>query len=283
MEQGVGELILTDHDQDSNDQSDEAIAFSMLVVLHCTSTNSTEERSLTFKSSPESVKDIKMKIEALFNVPVCTQHLTQESVVLKDADSVCLLHIRSGDTLHLTYKAKAECGDILEAVSWMRSVHALLSDEFPFENGVLSGDAHDFIIMGYQIGIMEDLAYKRFSPWTSPVTQVNKLYFLQLGGLDILLRLYSLVLSMPWASIPVEVKYLECVSMNVLSNLASSLDLRKLIIRQGIIPMCMKSLLRVRLTKGANIVDGSGSPGDKELIDALLQDNISSVVAILAK
>ena len=275
------ELILTDSDQD--DPGDEAIAFNLNVVLHCTSTNSVDEHPLTFTSIPGSVQEIKKGIESSFNVPACTQRLTHESVVLKDADSVRLLHIRSGDTLHLTYKAKAECGDILEAVSWMRSVHALLCVESPFENGSLSGDAHDFIIMGYQVGIMEDLAYKRFSPWVSPVIQVNKLYFLQLGGLDILLSLYTLVLSMPWSDIPVEVKYLECVCMNVLSNLASSLDLRKLIICRGIIPLCLKSLLRVKLTKGMPIVDGSGSQGHKDMIDALLQDNITSVIAILAK
>ena len=279
MERDVEGLILTD--QDPGDQSDETVGFSLNVVLQCTSTNSTEERPITFKATPSNVQEIKRAID----VPSCTQNLKYESVVLKDSDSISSLQLRSDDTLHLTYKAKADCGEIAQAVNWMESAHALLCAQDPSSTGSLrvSDDTRDFIIAGYQQGIMEDLAYKYFSPWVSPVTQVNKLYFLQLGGLDVLLGLYTLVLSIPWSSTPVEVKYLQCVCMNVLSNLASSLDLRKLIIHRNVVQMCLQSLLQVKLVKGTAIADDSGSEGAKELIDALLQDNIASAVAILAK
>ena len=283
MERDVEGLILTD--QDPGDEGAETVAFSLNVILQCTSTNSTEERPITFKATPSNVQEIKRAIETSFDIPSCTQNLKYESVVLKDSDSISSLQLRSDDTLHLTYKAKANCGEIAQAVNWMESAHALLCAQDPSSTGSLhvSDNTRDFIITGYQQGIMEDLAYKYFSPWISPVTQVNKLYFLQLGGLDVLLRLYMLVLNIPWSSTPVEVKYLQCVCMNVLSNLASSLDLRKLIIHRNVVQMCLQSLLQVKLVKGTAIADDSGSEGSKELIDALLQDNISSAVAILAK
>lgn len=268
------------NDQDPDDQGDETVGFSLNVVLQCTSTNSTEERPITFKTTPNDVHEIKKAIEASFDIPSCTQNLKYESVVLKDSDSISSLQLRSDDTLHLAYKAKAECGDIEQAANWMESAHALLCAQKPSN---VSDNTRDFIIAGYQQGIMEDLAYKHFSPWISPVTQVNKLYFLQLGGLDVLLRLYTLVLGMPWSETPVEVKYLQCVCMNVLSNLASSLDLRKLLIQRNVVQMSLQSLLQVKLVKGKVIADDTGSEGAKELIDALLQDNISSAVAILAK
>ena len=283
MERDVEGLVLKD--QDPDDQGDETVGFSLNVVLQCTLTNSTEERPITFKTTPNNVHEIKKAIEASFDVPSCTQNLKYESVVLKDSDSISSLQLRSDDTLHLTYKAKADCGDIEQAANWMESAHALLCARKPSSSGGVhvSDNTRDFIIAGYQQGIMEDLAYKHFSPWVSPVTQVNKLYFLQLGGLDVLLRLYKLVLSMPWSETPVEVKYLQCVCMNVLSNLASSLDLRKLLIQRNVVQMSLQSLLQVKLVKGKVIADDTGSEGTKELIDALLQDNISSAVAILAK
>ena len=144
MERDVEGLILTD--QDPGDEGAETVAFSLNVILQCTSTNSTEERPITFKATPSDVQEIKRTIEASFDVPSCTQNLKYESVVLKDSDSISLLQLRSDDTLHLTYKAKANCGEIAQAVNWMESAHALLCAQDPSSTGSLhvSDNTRDF-------------------------------------------------------------------------------------------------------------------------------------------
>ena len=252
------------------------------IVLKCTSTATTEHQVLSLATPPRAVLDIKEQIQATFNVPVCSQRLEYESSVMKDSDEIDSFHIRSGDTLMVTYQAKAMCDEITIVVDWMRSLYTLLERQ-SLHADADDQQAHNTIMFGYQAGIMEDLAYKKFSPWVSPVTQANKLYFLQIGGLEVLLDLYSLMLQQPWSKIVSENKYIEYACMIVISNLASSLEYRKMIIRRGILPMCLKSLMRVKLKKGVQVEDDSGSQGSKELNDAILHDVIGSVISILAK
>ena len=191
------------------------------LVLNCTSNNTTEEKLLCFDTHPQTVLDVKKTIETEFNIPVCVQCIKFESTVLGSSDKITSLRIRSGDSLSVTYNARAQCSEINDAVDWMTTLCGLLRNEV---KPVTSDEAYSLIVHGYQTSTMEDLAYNNFSPWTSPVTQVNKLYFLQIGGLDVLLELYSHVLRHPWSMIPVELKYVEYSCMTVISNLASSLE-----------------------------------------------------------
>ena len=264
------------------DRQEKTSHWSFKITLKCTSTGTTEDQVLALTTPPQTILAVKEQIEASFNVPVCSQRLEYESFVMKDGDEIGSFHIRSGDTLTVTYKAKAMCDEIRLVVDWMRSLKSLM------ERQTLHTDADDqqvysTIMFGYQTGIMEDLAYEKFSPWVSPVTQANQLYFLQIGGLEVLLDLYSLMLQQAWSEIAMENKYVEYACMIVIAQLASSLEYRKMIIRRGVLPMCLKSLLRVNLKKGAQVEDDSGSQGPKERNDAILHYVIQSVVSILAK
>lgn len=264
-----------------HDHQERTSHWSFKIIFKCTSTETTEDQVLVLTTPPQTILAVKEQIEAVFNVPVCSQRLEYESLVMKDADEIGLFHIRSGDTLMVTYKAKAMCDELKIVVDWMQSLYSLMERQ-TLHTDADDQQAYNTIMFGYQAGIMEDLAYKKFSPWVSPVTQANKLYFLQIGGLEVLMDLYSLILQQTWSELAVEKKYVEYACMIVISNLASSLQYRKMIIQRGILPMCLKSLMRVNLKKGAQVEDDSGSQGPKELNDAILHDVIGSVVSILA-
>lgn len=258
----------------------DSLPFLLKFLLHCQSTESREEVALTLASPPETVLDIKRALEAECGIPACTQKLKFESAVLRGTETITTLHVRSGDRLSVSYKARAECTAIKEAIEWMCTLSKLLEEEtLPYTNS----QAFGLITTAYQTCMMENLAFKRFSPWVSPVVEVNKLYFLQEGGLEALLKLFALVLQIPWSLSPPEFKYVEHVCMTVVSNLASSLELRKLIVSQGIILMCLQSLLRVRLDRGQPVVDDSGSRGAQYINNTILQDTMRSDVAMIAK
>ncbi len=263
---------------DSEDEAHQP--FELQFLLQCQSTESVEEVSLTLESPPHTVVDIKKALEAECSIPACVQQLCYESATLRGTESLNTLHVRSGDRVSVTYKARAECPAIKEAIEWMTALNERLEgDTLPHT----SADAFDLIISGYQTYIMESLAFKLFSPWVSPVVEVNKLYFLQEGGLETLLKLFAVVLRIPWSVSPPEFKYVEHVCMTVVSNLASSLELRKLIINRGIVLMCLQSLLRVKLGKGQPVVDDSGSRGAQHINNSILQDAVRADVAMIAK
>ena len=252
---------------------------TLRIILTCTSQDTTEEKMLVLTTHPHTVLDIKKEIETECSIPVSIQQLKYESTLLQDTNKIDELHIRSGDSLYLTYTCRAQCDDIQEAVSWMDSLYSQLQDgSLPS----LSDEVRDLIFQGYHASIMEDLAFKKFSPWIAPSTHVNKVYFLQIGGLDLLLKLYSLTLQQSWSAIPPEVKYIEYACMTVISNLASSLELRRVILQRGVLAMCLQSLVRVKLKKGEAVMDYA-STSTQELDDSILQDAVRSVVAIIAK
>ena len=99
--------------------------------LMCSSTQSVETRALTLESFPESVLDIKQHIEEEFNIPVYSQVIRYDSVVLKDSEDLRSLRIRTGDTLHVTFEAKAECADVREIKRWLDDVACEFDDHLP--------------------------------------------------------------------------------------------------------------------------------------------------------
>ena len=155
------ELSSQDPDNDRGEES-----FILKLLLESQSSDALEEVTLTFSSFPQTVLDIKEALEAECNIPACTQQLCYESTALRDMDSVSTLHIRSGDSMSVTYKARAECGAIKEAIDWMTSLSEHLYSEKTLPT--TSSETYELVVSGYQNYVMEHLAFTRFSPWDSP-------------------------------------------------------------------------------------------------------------------
>ena len=81
------------------------------LVLKCTSTSTTSTETLKLKSFPQKVLDIKEHIQEVLSIPLCTQSIHHESTVLNDSDDLSVHRIRGGDTLYVSYEARAECAD----------------------------------------------------------------------------------------------------------------------------------------------------------------------------
>ena len=248
------------------------------LVLHCTQTGATEERQLGFVSPPETARDVKIRIEDEYNIPVCVQTLVFESHVLSDDTNLECIRIRSGDTFHVSYYADGNCKEILEVISWFATLLAALKIENPSISGGISSDLEELLSVGMEAEFVEDLADEYFFPWLDGKKYANKLHFVHNSGAEIMMEVYSLLLRQPWSNCHLRLKYIEYGILRVLWNLSETFALRRLIIKHNGLQMCMKSLLRKRLEEGQPIKDEE-SPED----EWLLIETIGAALGILCK
>eukprot|EP00731_Ephydatia_muelleri_P018503 Em0011g543a len=251
------------------------------VVLHGTMKGEVDDKELHFNMVPYDVRDIKKEVETVFSIPACVQEVEFEFVQLKDTDRVDSIRLQSGDTVFVNYKSEADCESVKVALDWMQLLTCLLQGEVPSVTNPMSFDLNEVIRAGIDDRLMEDLAFQKFSPWTCPVKQTNKMYFVDLGGLDVLMELYSMVQREAWCTSIIEMKFLEASCMCILSNLASSNDLRRLIISKDGVARSIRSFLHVPLKKGFEVVDDSGCPGRPDHNNIILVDVVQSALAIL--
>ena len=217
--------------------------------LMCSSTQSVETKALTLESFPESVLDIKQHIEEEFNIPVYSQVIRYDSMVLKDSEDLRSLRIRTGDTLHVTFEAKAECADVREAKRWLDDVAREFEGHLPSVIGP-EGLGEIALNTATQQGLVQKLESELFSPLTSETKEMNMKYFVEIGGLKALCKVYSLILKQEWSLSPLTVKRLELVLLITLIHLACTFEIRQALIQYGCVELCMQSFMRVEAQKG---------------------------------
>jgi len=126
---------------------------------------------------------------------------------------------------------------------------------------------------------MQELRNDVFSPWDSDVKQMNKDYFISIGGLDTLVRLYSLLLTQDWHMCPDNVKHLVLTCPVALYHIAATYKLRRVLIKHGCIELLMNSLLLVKLKRGERVTVAGGTERDS----LILRDLMGSAMGTLCK
>lgn len=251
------------------------------VMLHCTTTEQTDHKSVTFPSSPLNIHDVKIQVEKQFGIPACVQALKYESFLMDDKVKLKNIRVRNGDTFHISYLAKGHCAEIFEIIDWMCLVLAFLRHESPSISEGIDSSLNDLISFGIQEEMIEDLAFNYFFPWLDPVKYVNKLYFVHNGGVDIIMAIYEALLRQPWKECLFKLKYIEYGILRVLWNLTETFPLRRLVTQNKGIQMCMQSLLRVRLEEGGKIEDFE--PLDEPIQKTILVETIVAGLGTLCK
>ena len=251
--------------------TDTACLFQL--VLKCTSTSTTSTETLKLKSFPQKVLDIKEHIQEVLSIPLCTQIIHHESTVLNDSDDLSVHRIRGGDTLYVTYEARAECAEVESALRWLTTLLTAFSTHLPATTDETQSEAEVRLVTAIRQGFLEALRKGLFLPWDSEVRQMNKVYFLSIGGLEVLLKLYSILLQQEWQKCLPLLKRLAVSVINALYNLASTFQHRNVLIRHGCIELCMQSLLRVKVPRAVRIDAG----------DVISQDVVASAMGTLCK
>ena len=183
----------------------------------------------------------------------------------------------------MTYFSEGQLEETRVIVNWMRYLATLIKDHHPAISTEISAEADMVVTLGLKEELFEELANKKFRPWESPIAHTNKIYFLQLGGITSLFTLYHALLSEPWKTMLLRLKFLESGCILVLGNLGVSNDLRKDIISEDGVGMIIQSFRRVRLRRGMPLTDSSGSPGKPEYNDFLIKELIQTSLKALLR
>lgn len=254
------------------------------VELQCTETNSSRLSTITFSpdAHPTTIADVKLKVEEEFSIPMCVQSLSYEAYRLNDSTSLEEARIRSGDTFQVAYSAEGDCPEITKVVRWLELVREYLRAEDPCLKDPMSSDFEELIKLGIRDELIESLAFKYLFPWLDSKKYANKLYFVQLGGLDVTMEIYALLHRHSWDQCMLHLKYVEYGLLRVLWNLSETFQLRRLIMKHGGLQLCMKSLLRQKLEKRESIQDNTAVDFHQEN-SWILVETIGAALGLLCK
>ncbi len=255
------------------------------LTLHCTQRNVTRQDKLVFVpiSHRACVHDLKLQIERNLKIPACVQSLFYETHPLREEAPLESLRIRSGDTLHVDYYSEGDCEELIQVISWLSLLLDGLKLESPSVACGISSSLNQLVMMGIEAEFIEDLAFEYFFPWLDAKKYANKLHFVHNGGVDIVMEVYTLLQRQSWSNSLIKLKYLEYGILRVLWNLSETFALRRLIISRGGLQLCMKSLLRKKLEKGKEIVDGETQGPEARNQDWILVETIGAALGTLCK
>ena len=102
---------------------------------------------------------------------------------------------------------------------------------------------------------------------------MNKKYFVEIGGLKALCKIYSLILKQEWSLSPLSVKKLELVLLKTLFHLSATFEIRQVVIQYGCVELCMQSFMRVEAKKG----NGYLGDDNRGYMAAVLQSAIETL------
>ena len=246
--------------------------FKINLLLHCTKNNRSEKSEIKLESPPQNVLEVKRQVERQLSIPRCVQIISYDGNLLKEDVSLSALKFRDGDTFRIEYLTKGDCPDILEIISWLDE----LSDAATCE----SSDFIDLLQIGLQKGLFENLQITFESVSKS---YVNRLYFVDNNGIEMFVKVYKFLLQKQWNQMDWRLKYLERRIVGAFWDFASteSFPLRRLLIRNNLIPLFIQSLLQARLKEGERLHDYDTSGDHSQQID--LAETIFGSIGVLFK
>ena len=272
------------------------ITFS--IVLHSTSDVTASFLRLT--AFPVTVADLQRHIEAQFCIPRCCQSVVFEGIPLPVDDTLRAHRVRNGDTFHVHYKSEADVKEIRGVVDSMQEALNTVEESYQhYPDYYIRGREFDRenalgVIMQFEQHIkpetVECLATHYFQPFTSERAIANRLYFLDIGGLDMLHKLYCVVLKYPWEVTVVTLQYLEQAILRVLWNITASFDIRLQVLRYPFIKLCVQSALRVSIQYKGRVLapkhlalSGNSTALTEQLQERIVGENMHKAFGVLFK
>ena len=224
------------------------------ILLQCEQTKLSETKQVHFQSLPTTPLEIKKKIEEDFSIPSCVQTLHYQSMILKDSDELQRTHFRSGDTFTVDYPIEAECEIAQNVIKWLKELLELLKSieknySFPGEENDLLMSSNfrkieNLVLEGEKDNIVEALTDTLFSSWGDKRTLMNCFYFHHEGGLDVLMKVYGMLVSKRWEDFGINHINLESECSWAICDYAQTLPLCRQVVQLGGLEMCTITLLR---------------------------------------
>ena len=213
--------------------------------LKRSSDGSVTQKTLLFSPIPETVADIKQRIEQELSIPKSCQNLFLPAAggALRDAENLAGLYLRSGDTVRVDYLDKADVEQIRSAVARsLRPLRDLLQANSSLKDARKVERNSEALLASCQ-SALHKLSYKSLLPWSASPTEANRRYMLQEGVLDLVIEIYAVVLPLPWDWRGHPLQNLEISCLMFLWNFSETKYARQLVADKGGFDMMLKSLM----------------------------------------
>ena len=215
-----------------------------------------------------TVVDLKGAIEKQYCIPSCVQSLMFHGVPLSDTDPFYPTHVSKDENLTVCFPSKANVSGVKDAIEWLNLIRDALQQQSLLNSEPLNSNILDLIQQGIDTGTIQDLSVDLFYPWKSGEKYVNKLYFDDCGGLSAMCSVHAYLVKLDWNDMPQDFKFLELVCTQSITNFCQSFELRRKVIQQGGLDMCIKTLFRCKpVTRG---ISWDLNPMSKSAIEVAL-------------
>lgn len=283
-------------ERDEQDRTDNVIVVHLSqlrrckfrIVLHNTIREKMKQRVITTLGYPSCIETIMQAIEDQLSIPVCVQTLRYRSQLIHKTTSLNRLRVREEDTFDVYFPNKANLRYITDLISTLRRILSVmqaavssLSTSSWISSATktsLKRECHDFITDN------QPLKYFSVFPIGSPNS--NQLYFIERGGLQLLLRIYSTLHCHPWHRLPFDMQRLEYACLKIFWNFSATLGIRQVILRQNIVDEVFRSLMRTKIERyGMITLPGelaeTGVPVNQSL--SMLAETVYSALVVTGK
>ena len=206
-----------------------------------------KEKTVTLSQYPKTGLDAKLFIQQEFQIPVCLQTLSLQSLEISDKQSFNQLHLRDGDILTVNFTTQGNLHEIQAILDSMKAMIKVLETSSEEIKGTLTPSTEKQLTNCLDAALVEHLIHY-FTPKTSEITNVNQLFFVHNKGIELTLHLHQLLTKIPFEKHIIEMQILESSVLGVVWVLSSITGIRCLLFQHPTaIIQLSKSLLRARI------------------------------------
>ena len=237
------------NNEDNEAMEEETDPITLTIKLQPSVVTETKPREITvtLPQYPKTGLDAKLFIQQEFQIPVCLQTLSLQSLEISDKQSFNQLHLRDGDILTVNFTTQGNLHEIQAILDSMEAMIKVLETSSKEIKGTLTPSTKNQLTNCLDASLGERLIHY-FTPKTSEITNVNQLYFVQNKGIELTLYLYQLLTEIPWEKQIIEMQVLESSILEVIWFLSSITGTRCLLFQHPTaIKQLSKSLLRTRI------------------------------------
>ena len=204
-----------------------------------------KEKTVTLSQYPKTGLDAKLFIQQKFQIPVCLQKLSLQSLEISDKQSFNQLHLRDGDILTVNFTTQGNLHEIQAILDSMEAMIKVLKTSSEEIKGTLTPSTENQLISCLNSALVESLIMKHFTPVKSEFAKVNRLYFVHNKGIDITLHLHQLLTEIPWEKHIIEMQFMEEMLLKTLYDLSANIGIDSLLFQHPtILKQLSKSILR---------------------------------------
>ena len=230
------------------------MAFTVNLLLHCSSEDRRRSNVLEFRKQPQTVAQVKARIQEELHIPTCCQEVRFETALLRDGEVLHSYRIRNGDSLEVWYSSEADVEELATIIASMKRMIAFVqSIQAELSQNISTAHLLARINQGISVEKVQALVEKYFYCKPLVRSKANKLFFAHNDGIGSLHKLHLQLLEQPWCNTPLEMQHLEKFILLAFSDLTIDPEFRSLVVRFPVLEATIKSFLRVPIPSNANV------------------------------